>query len=216
MATPKLKAIDLLIEDDSGKWNSGFNQTNYITDFGKFLIHQTEFEERAKQLGYINGYRWGVEYPTNGKKPDLPDDLVVCTALSENDTCEGIAYPISMWMGWDSDAIYSFKIVDERYKPADTSYLENPAVEPVSIDEIAMAKKEFARMSTAFQDLMQESFDKVITRMEEKRKAEAEKKRVVDAATEILYKHACATKGELIDGAKALYDLGYLRLPEQK
>jgi hypothetical protein len=48
------------------------------------------------------------------------------------------------------------------------------------------------------------------------RKAEAEKKRVVDAATEILYKHACATKGELIDGAKALYDAGYLRLPANK
>lgn len=27
--------------------------------------------------GFINGYRWGVEYPTNGKKPDLPDDIYI-------------------------------------------------------------------------------------------------------------------------------------------
>ena len=43
-----------------------------------------------------------------------------------------------------------------------------------------------------------------------------ERKKVIDAATEILYKHACATRNELIDGAIALYDLGYLVMPSNK
>ena len=35
------------------------------------------FELRSKELGRINSYKWGVEYPTNGKIPDLPFDTLV-------------------------------------------------------------------------------------------------------------------------------------------
>ena len=42
-----------------------------------FICNREQFEQRAHELGYVNGYRWGVEYPTNGKKPDLPDDVAI-------------------------------------------------------------------------------------------------------------------------------------------
>jgi hypothetical protein len=87
-----------------------------------FSITKEEFQQRASELGYINGYRWGVEYPTNGKKPDLADDVVVCIEKSAiQDSVDG----------WDWPLIESFRITDRRYKPSDTSYLETPAVEPV-------------------------------------------------------------------------------------
>ena len=36
-----------------------------------------EFELRAKELGWVSGLKWGVEYPTNGKKPDLDGDIII-------------------------------------------------------------------------------------------------------------------------------------------
>jgi hypothetical protein len=69
--------------------------------------------------GFINGYRWGVEYPTNGSKPDLPDDVIIQLSTS---MCRGA---LSVFAGSAMHAAKgaSFKIIDERYKPEDTSYL---------------------------------------------------------------------------------------------
>jgi len=72
-----------------------------------------EFKKRARELGWINGYKWGVEYPTNGVKPDLPDDVVVswrdCDGRS-NDCASGN-------LNWHG--VLHFRIVDERYKPVE-------------------------------------------------------------------------------------------------
>lgn len=58
----------------------------------------------------LNGYEWGKEYPTNGKRPDLPDDLEI----------EGLTPCLwnkctvsTMW--WNM--VKSFRITDLRYKP---------------------------------------------------------------------------------------------------
>ena len=42
------------------------------------------------------------------------------------------------------------------------------------------------------------------------------KDKLIDKAVQIMYDNACATKGELINGVKRLYDLGYLKFPEEK
>ena len=42
------------------------------------------------------------------------------------------------------------------------------------------------------------------------------KNKLIDKAVQIMYDNACATKGELIDGVKKLYELGYLKSPEDK
>lgn len=83
-----------------------------------FICNREQFEHRASELGYVNGYRWGVEYELDGKGPDLPDDtLIVWTdsVRSAETTCHGMN-----WVG-----VESFKITDQRYKPADTSYLDS-------------------------------------------------------------------------------------------
>lgn len=55
-------------------------------------------------------YKYGVEYPTNGKKPDLPDDVLV----EFYDLCLGVK-PVGVLA---FNRFKSFRIVDERYKPA--------------------------------------------------------------------------------------------------
>jgi hypothetical protein len=91
------------------------------------LCRMNEFQQRAKERGFINGYRWGVEYKTDGKRPDLPDDVIVGTDETH--------YTDDAVDAWAWHNIKSFKITDERYKPADTSYLEKPALEPVPEEE---------------------------------------------------------------------------------
>lgn len=81
-------------------------------------LDKDKFEAEAKRLGCINGYRWGVEYPTNGKRPELEDDVLV-------DMTHSSGHIYRNWIeSWHKhNGITSFKVIDERYKPADTSYL---------------------------------------------------------------------------------------------
>jgi hypothetical protein len=79
------------------------------------ICTRERFQQRAKELGFVGRYRWGVEYKTDGKRPDLADDVVVCIESgSMHDSIDGWKWPL----------IGSFRIVDDRYKPQDTSYLD--------------------------------------------------------------------------------------------
>lgn len=62
-------------------------------------------------------YKYGVEYPTNGVKPDLPDDVLVCFKDDE-----GIWDPNgdrAVWK-WNWLGSSAFSITDERYMPVAT------------------------------------------------------------------------------------------------
>jgi hypothetical protein len=82
-----------------------------------------EFQQRARELGFISGYRWGVEYQTNGKRPDLADDVVVQAKINDvwcsGEDCAAM---------WTWRFVQSFRITDQRHKPQDTSYLDKPTV----------------------------------------------------------------------------------------
>ena len=60
-------------------------------------------------------YKYGVEYPTNGVKPDLPDDVLVEFKKTDGNWntlgCDEVR-------GWCWGGSMAFKIVDQRYKPA--------------------------------------------------------------------------------------------------
>lgn len=73
-----------------------------------------EFEQRARQLGWINGYKYGVEYETNGKNPDLPDDLII-----EHSVFGNFEEPVRAGLIVSWGRIDKFRIVDERYKPVE-------------------------------------------------------------------------------------------------
>lgn len=76
-------------------------------------------EKRPEQkVDPLNGYEWGKEYPTNGKRPDLPIDLEIETLSN----CGGnwhksiVGRPDWRFDGGMGD-IVKFRITDQRYKP---------------------------------------------------------------------------------------------------
>lgn len=87
------------------------------------VISKEQFRQRAKELGFVGRYRWGVEYPTDGKRPELADDVEVAAECGCYDT--GWISP-SKVNSWRWGLYGTFKITDQRYKPADTSYLDKP------------------------------------------------------------------------------------------
>ncbi len=187
---------------------------------GEFICTKEEFQQRASELGYINGYRWGIEYNPSDKAPNLPKDtLIVWTdgTRSTQTTCYGMN-----WVG-----VKSFRITDQRYKPADTSYLDNEsssldnsdewydydnqkaiALPPVGVEceyMQSVERKEFARCvilavnGNAFAFSIDGLTNTIFTGnsnthtlrpLDHDRKAEAEKNRVVDKLKHDVYLHA--------------------------
>lgn len=137
----KKELLDKAVEQFDGKWPAYCDDNIYMshrpeienTRYYPFYVtdykaedyvcwRMSEFQQRAKELGYVNGYRYGVEYELDGKGPDLPDDtLIVWTdsVRSAETTCHGMN-----WVG-----VESFRITDPRYKPEDTSYLIERGIE---------------------------------------------------------------------------------------
>jgi hypothetical protein len=266
----KEKLLEELVIEHSGVWPK---RQNVPLVYKGSHIYIPEFEQKAKEMGYINGYRYGVEYPTNGEKPDLPDGVRVAFKGDEEFWQEygGDCDEVQNWYWKNSLA---FRIIDLRYKPSDTSYLVERGMELVNqIQEKleSVTEKLEANSWWDYENDKPLSFPPAGTRclvsyktlalkhewietfivgigvdgscvfdlMERpdtdnpydgwlsperfrpldyftRKEADEAKDALINAATDILYKHACATKGELIDGAKALYDAGYLVLPKKE
>lgn len=252
----KQELIDKAVHEFGGEWPSVFNRPEkrspkngfYVTPSGTMThkdhcewLKECEFTQRARELGYINGYRWGVEYPTGGKRPDLAYDVVVDIRISELDVLSGDECVSE----WDWDVVLSFRITDQRYKPSDTSYLDAPTVKESLTDEwydydnqkaialppvgvecevnssIGWVECSILAMgsckdngSTLFWQAKHDcgayySVSK-FRPLDHNRKAEAEKKRVVDAAM------AMAVDTHMLeDILGSLYDAGYLKLPAE-
>jgi hypothetical protein len=262
-----MKTLDDAVIELSGVWPS---MIDYMTKFegqndwrcarspenGLYICTRDQFQQRAKELGFVGKYRWGVEYPANGKKPDLADDVVVCI---ENGTMRDSVD------GWDWPLIESFRITDQRYKPADTSYLDKQPklfeFTPIRVDadidiefddgsdwycyetqkalrlptvgtvclvwfddgKECWQKCKVLAMSPYEHDHMAVSligcYDRKLVWSQDfkpldwNRKAEAEKKRVVDAVWEAYHEFGDLSVRATFD---ALYDAGYLRLPANK
>lgn len=230
--------------------NKTFSTNNYGDDS---VCTKTDFNQCARELGYINGYRWGVEYPTNGKKPDLPDTILVY-ATTDGGEC-GKCAPVNEFYWSD---YRKFKVVDVRYKPADTSYLDSVSEIPESKSNAENVGDWYNYDNQEMKTLPDNNTDVELlmggayqTRVEYigilgfkvvfyrydtheidhaelptasfrpldcNRKAESEKKRVVDAAYKSLPSKELASiewsahAERLLD---ALYYLGYLRTPSK-
>lgn len=77
-------------------------------------------------------YEYGVEYPTNGKKPDLPGDVLVETNVGDNRGWLSRGQAITR--NWE--LVDKFRIVDDRYKPKsepahEQSWFEKGELPPV-------------------------------------------------------------------------------------
>lgn len=130
-----MKTIQDAVVDFGGKWPETADSLSFYPDgkgcyspywvyfgdalSGQHICTRAEFEAEAKRMGFVNGYRWGVEYPTDGKKPELRDDVLVnCYGFDEYKYGEDVVSE-RQW-----DLMGKFIVTDERYKPADTSYLD--------------------------------------------------------------------------------------------
>lgn len=251
----KQELIDKAVHDLGGVFDGTLPKYNHEFDFwvttsaegvttlravaAGFSITKEEFQQRAKELGYINGYRWGVEYPTNGKKPDLPDDVTINGEYELMPIYYSIPIEVKN-AAWGS--IYKFKITDQRYKPADTSYLDAPTAEPeswycyetqkamrlppVGVEVIGFIGSGFKEFNchyigkSSIGSLVVEKPDGEFSRYHDhqinfkpldwNRKAEAERKRVVE--TVYALDELSLSRGDL----EFLYDKGCLRLPADK
>lgn len=125
----RLPLIDAAIDGWSGEY---FPIANFVVEFNsttcawmavyyseKYLFTRNEFNQRAKELGYVNGYKYGVEYETNGEKPDLPDDVLVeYKSRIYGDWSLSGADMVNSWVWHNATA---FRICDGRYKPKEPS-----------------------------------------------------------------------------------------------
>lgn len=79
------------------------------------LLKYGDYQERPQQKPK---YEYGVEYPTNGQKPDLPGDVDIRIIWEDGARTEGPLKETNL--GWI--ATKSFSVIDERYKPAETAH----------------------------------------------------------------------------------------------
>jgi hypothetical protein len=134
-----MKTLDDAVIELDGVWPSKSDLCVYMVEYvspkvwsagsqvANWLFTKEQFTQRAKELGFVGKYRWGVEYPTDGKRLDLDDDIIVEMKCKSGE-----------WHPAGADEFYLFdpsyfsalKIVDRRYKPADTSYLDKPTYTP--------------------------------------------------------------------------------------
>lgn len=144
-----MKTVKDAVIENNGIWPK--NQTSPMVYYGQHIFIP-EFEEEAKRLGYINGYRWGVEYPTNSKRPELVDGISVVVQVNMQ---AGFTGEFPMFMREDWSNVVLFKITDQRYKPSDTSYLNvgsvvrgDPSIRDelnLSADKLMIAKPFFVQ-----------------------------------------------------------------------
>ena len=102
-------------EYKAGQYAAG-NSARPHESYWDVICTTEKFTQRARELGWINGYKCGVEYPTNGKKPDLPDDVDVDINFANLGNDWHGPSKVGHWK-WDARQILRFRIVGERYKP---------------------------------------------------------------------------------------------------
>lgn len=246
------KRFDALVIKNNGIFPENGEYDVHLTDIGAHLPVSV-LRQRARELGYVNGYRWGVEYPTNGKKPDLAYDVEI-DCYYDNEWNSAKVYHIDWTDCGFSSVVTKFKITDQRYKPVDTSYLDSVSEIPesksnaenvsdwydyeaqraIALPPVGEKVEVFLHWSESWSGwvvIVGHDHDGVIWRngSDNKsyiysprseirpldyatRKAEAEKKRVVDAAYDEAIKAGCVDFGQWLSH---LYDAGYLKLPAE-
>ena len=106
----------ILLRHKSGMGYSLAHVDSYAAEENLYFCTKDEFEQRARELGWCNGYKYGVEYETNGKKPDLPFSAIKLELKNIHfgtvkQSCD------SDFVKWEN--VKSFRIVDESYKPVE-------------------------------------------------------------------------------------------------
>lgn len=182
----------------------------HVVICGALHIEKEQFESEAKRMGYINGYLWGKEYPTNGKRPDLDSDVRVTAKFNGKWQSYGDEY--DNVEAWNWQTAQSFRITDPRYKPVGEASERKH-------DEVSEAIYAFYKLPNSLQDLYQESFDKWVKKRTAEIKAKTEREKVIEAALDAaienygLYGPLAPHINQILE---RIYDAGMLVLPPKK
>lgn len=113
--------VDKYIIHQDGIWQfTNVDSINVVMPLEDTITLTKEyFLQRAKELGFVGKYRWGVEYATDGEEPDLPKDTLI----------KGVCYAGDTFANWEVcwlnfRFVKTFSVTDVRYKPQDVSYLQ--------------------------------------------------------------------------------------------
>lgn len=117
---------DKVCTDGSCVWFSGidikvisgkFNNKSAITTLA---TRQPEGKE-VKEKSPLGEYEWGKEYPTNGKRPDLADDVLI---QAKGECFFGWTNKANIVVNFFWHNVTAFRITDPRYKPVDEDGLD--------------------------------------------------------------------------------------------
>lgn len=134
-------AVDWSKAPESAEWwaNGAFRKTGYFYFADQWnrspqskvqcSMKYADYQERPAPKEKPMKYEYGVEYPTNGVKPDLPDDVLVEVQSNYFNFGELTEFPVHK-VKWEN--IKSFRIADKRYKP-------DELVEPTTASEYLSA-----------------------------------------------------------------------------
>lgn len=188
-----------------------FGSTAYDKEYFSLVCDRHIFEFTAKELGYIDGYRWGICYNYNGTKPNIKPKI-----------------KIEWWNGFTSAQCYfhqlnwygikSFKIIDPRFQPKDISYLTNSeftfkkSKEPKNQVYLIELLEQLTPTDLESILMSQESIaleKKINTLLEEINKKE-QRKLIINKAYKIY-----SDEKDTYTAFEKLYDLGYLVKPKE-
>ncbi len=247
----KQELIDKAVEQFGGKFPDVLSTALYtlrytpevksITHY-PFLIHhdknadshvctKDEFEQRAKELGWINGYKWGVEYPTNGKMPDLPFDTLVEVDYKKLPPWQLERVSDALWYAKAYEPV-AFRIVDQRYKPKepelqtkpDNSWHEGGERPPVGVEceWSTNGGRNWHKTKIIFSDktvVLTESYQLYKIECPDLlfRPIKSEREKFVDAAANAFHSSCMHDySGQpFLDGLAGMYDAGF-KAPDEK
>jgi hypothetical protein len=217
----KLEKLAEVVHAFSGKWphpecvymgeflsRKTFSTNNYGDDS---VCTKSDFYAAAKELGYVNGYRWGVEYNNQGNEPLISNDVLIEVYSTADERWN--AGPCSIW-NFKARTITAFKITDPRFKPADTSYLDKADISLDNGNNYNEGAEHFEWIANQFDNVDDANAVWALRdKLFHSRKAKAERKRVVDAAFDSCIQKGCGNFEEWLDH---LYGEGFLRMPESQ
>jgi hypothetical protein len=208
------KEVVLICIKDVEEWEVNdfvFGSTAYDREYFSLVCDRNIFEMTAKELGYIDGYRWGIRYNYNGVKPNIKEKV-----------------KIEWWDGFNSaqchlyqlnwDGIKNFKIIDPAWKPRDTSYLTEDAStfkkikEPKNKIYLIDLLKQLTSTDLESILLSEESIalEKQVRGLIDKREKEKQRTLLINKAYKIY-----SDEENSYNAFEKLYDLGYLVEPKE-
>lgn len=191
-----------------------FGNTSFSKEYFNLVCDRKIFEFTARELGYINSYRWGIVYPNKFSKPDLPSHILISMKRKDEWSEPDFIYE---W-GWASEDNTFFRIVDPKYKPSNCNYLDTHAPLPKKNNEPSnkvILLESLSQLTEKELDIILLSkegivLQKYVLDIIEKHEKEKQRKLVIDKAYKIY-----SDEQDTYTAFEKLYNLGYLVKPKE-